>query len=238
MRAGWLIVDTFFGVARLGLDKEKDAGAVDAAVAPMKTIAAELDVAVTLTRHERKSGGDIGDSGRDSALTGACDIVLQLTRSASRPTMRQLEITGRIDPDKLTIELKDGTYISHGEFGEFRIAAAEKDEALDKAISDNPQATNEQLGRMVNISRNDIAARAAKLGWERAKGIGAPEVRGFEPWLNAPHRVCTAPTFYRNTWARALKQSPALAPKRGCTRVQVHGLINYINRYACVVVAR
>lgn len=52
--------------------------------------------AVLLVRHDRKSGGDIGDSGRGSnALTGAVDIVLNLARMESpqaRPELRSSEI--------------------------------------------------------------------------------------------------------------------------------------------------
>lgn len=107
----WLIVDTFFAVAQLGGEEENKGGAVDTAVAPLRSVTGRLDIATTLSRHERKSGGEVGNSGRGSiALTGACDSVLLLKRLPGSQDLekRQLEITGRVEQARLDIELLEG----------------------------------------------------------------------------------------------------------------------------------
>ena len=99
LRIGWGTIDTFFAVAGLGGELENQAGAVDEAMAPVKRIAGKLDVAVTLTRHTRKSGGEIGESGRgSSAATGGADFLVDANESRASPSSsrRSLEISGRL----------------------------------------------------------------------------------------------------------------------------------------------
>jgi hypothetical protein len=71
-----LVVDTLPQFAGVRGDAENNAGAALEAVAPLQ-VAAGDGLAVIVLRHERKSGGEVGDSGRgSSAYSGACDIVL------------------------------------------------------------------------------------------------------------------------------------------------------------------
>jgi len=163
LRIGWLIFDTFYKVAGLRGDDENKAGAVDEAVTPIQSLAGRLDIAVTLTRHERKSGGEVGNSGRgSSALTGACDTVMLLRRLAGNrfPERRQLEVTGRVEQTQLEIELQDGRY---------RIveSADTIDEValLDKAIGEHPEASVRELQRATGVGRNRVRTIAAKAGW-------------------------------------------------------------------------
>jgi len=109
---GWLIIDTFFAVAGLSGEQENQAGTVDEAVGLVRRIAGRLDIPITLTRHERKSGGDVGVSGRgSSALTGAVDIVMLLKRvNGGFDEARQLEIAGRVEQARFEIELRDCQY--------------------------------------------------------------------------------------------------------------------------------
>jgi len=173
----WLIIDTFFAVAGLGADKENNAGDVDEAVAPLRDIAGKLDIAITLTRHDRKSGGEIGQSGRGSiALTGACDVVLQLKRLGANysPEMRQLGITGRLGAEVLAIELSLGRYISH-EHADVRISTAEEVDRLSEAITSHPKATIRELEEATGIKKDRITKLAAKSGWTKPKKPkGAP----------------------------------------------------------------
>jgi len=89
-------------------------------MAPLQ-MAAGSGLAVVVARHERKSGGDVGDSGRgSSAFAGAVDIVLALRRAegGGLPNVRVIHALSRFDetPDRLTIELsEDGRYTSHGD---------------------------------------------------------------------------------------------------------------------------
>src|ERR1700751_5262060 len=76
----FVVVDTLPQFACLKGDSENNAGDALAAMHPLLRAAAD-GIGVILTRHERKSGGEVGDSGRGStALAGAVDIVLSLRR--------------------------------------------------------------------------------------------------------------------------------------------------------------
>lgn len=117
--AGLLVVDTLGQFAGIRGDAENSAGAAHEAMEPTQEAAAQ-GLAVVLTRHERKGGGEVGESGRgSSAFGGAVDIILSLRRGDGnvRPTVRVIESLSRFDetPDKLVIELVDGAYRSLGD---------------------------------------------------------------------------------------------------------------------------
>lgn len=118
--AGLLVVDTLSQWAGLRGDAENAAGAALEAVGPLQATAAD-GLAVLVLRHERKSGGEVGDSARgSSAFGGAVDIVVQIRRPEgnSRPTLRTLTALSRFDetPVELVVELgEDGEYIAHGD---------------------------------------------------------------------------------------------------------------------------
>jgi hypothetical protein len=82
--------------------------------------AAAKGLAVCITRHERKGGGEVGESGRgSSAFGGAVDIILSIRRADGnvRPTVRLIESLSRFEetPDKLVIELTADGYRSLGD---------------------------------------------------------------------------------------------------------------------------
>jgi hypothetical protein len=110
-----MVVDTLGQFARIDGDAENSAGAALAAMEPLQT-AASHGLAVVVVRHERKSGGDVGDSTRgSSAFAGAVDIVLAIRRpeGGSAGNVRVIHALSRFDetPDKLVIEMReDGTY--------------------------------------------------------------------------------------------------------------------------------
>ena len=114
-----LIVDTLPQFAGLKGDEENDAGAALEAMRPLQ-LAAHEGIGVLFTRHDRKSGGDVGDSGRgSSAFSGAADILLSLRRpdGNQRKTLRLLQGLSRFSetPQELLIELTDNGYESRGE---------------------------------------------------------------------------------------------------------------------------
>jgi hypothetical protein len=81
---------------------------------------------VVVLRHERKAGGDVGDSGRgSSAFGGAVDILLAVRRSGGAPTARLIQSLSRFDetPDTLAIELTPEGYVPLGD----STAVAERD---------------------------------------------------------------------------------------------------------------
>jgi hypothetical protein len=103
-----IVVDTFPQFANLAGDSENNAGDALTALEPLQRITA-AGLAVITARHDRKGGGEIGESARgSSAFTGGVDIVLRLTRprGQQRPTVRVLEGMSRFDetPASVVIE--------------------------------------------------------------------------------------------------------------------------------------
>lgn len=126
-----LVVDTLPQWAGLRGEAENDSGAAMEAMAPLQGAAEECGVLVL--RHDRKSGGEVGDSARGStAYGGTSDVLLQLARpeGQGRSTIRVLNALSRYDetPDKLLIELTDAGYVDLGT--DQAVAAAEAREAV------------------------------------------------------------------------------------------------------------
>ncbi|HYW88836.1 MAG TPA: bifunctional DNA primase/polymerase, partial [Chloroflexota bacterium] len=75
-RVDVVILDTLSIIA--GLDEEDHAGKAATEMHHVRRLAA-AGFAVGILRHSRKSGGEVGDAGRgSSAISGYCDILLQL----------------------------------------------------------------------------------------------------------------------------------------------------------------
>jgi hypothetical protein len=73
-----------------------------------------------VVRHDRKGGGELGESGRgSSAFAGAADILLSLRRANTEghPTRRELLGVGRFDdiPAEIVLELRDGEWLALGD---------------------------------------------------------------------------------------------------------------------------
>jgi hypothetical protein len=118
-----LVVDTLAQFAGLRGDSENSVGAAQEAMQPLQEAAAR-DLAVIITRHERKGGGEVGESARgSSAFGGAVDIIMSVRRpqGEARPTVRVIESLSRFDetPDKLIVELTDDGYRSLGDDSAF-----------------------------------------------------------------------------------------------------------------------
>jgi hypothetical protein len=138
-------IDTVGQFAGVRGDSENNAGAALEAMAPVQEAAAADGLAIFLLRHERKGGGDVGDSGRgSSAFAGAVDVVLRLRRpeGAARPGVRMLESLSRFDqtPDTLVIELTDTGYVA---LGDTEAVAAE--EARAAVLEAAPASESEAL---------------------------------------------------------------------------------------------
>ncbi len=114
-----IVVDTLTRFAALGGDNENRAGDAEKAIGPLVVAAAKHDLGIVLIRHERKSGGEVGDAARgSSAFSGGVDIVLLLRRMENGPRkrIRVLHALSRFDetPDQLAIELGNDGYIPLG----------------------------------------------------------------------------------------------------------------------------
>jgi hypothetical protein len=109
--AGILIVDTLGQFSGVRGDGENSSGSAMVVMEPLQAAASD-ELAVVVSRHDRKSGGDVGDSGRgSSAYAGAVDVILHLQRlpgdREGKERQRLLEAISRFEetPDQTLIEL-------------------------------------------------------------------------------------------------------------------------------------
>jgi AAA domain len=167
--AGAMLVDTLSQFAGLRGDRENDAGASLEAMMPLQEAAAR-GLAVVLTRHERKGGGEVGESGRgSSAFGGAVDIILSIRRVEGnvRPTVRVIESLSRFEetPDKLVIELTPEGYRSLGDAT--AIAKKEAREAILDVMptkAENAISTSDLVDKLKEHDVKRTAAQEAVLG--------------------------------------------------------------------------
>lgn len=166
VEAGLLVVDTLGQFAGIRGDGENNAGAAHEAMKPLQEAAAR-GLAVVITRHERKGGGEVGESARgSSAFGGAVDVILSLRRAEgnTRLTVRVIESLSRFDetPDKIVVELTEDGYRSLGDataFAEKEAKAAIAELLPSKA--ENATATT------------DLVDKLGKLGIKRTVGLKA-----------------------------------------------------------------
>jgi len=107
-----LVIDTMPQFAGLKGDAENSAGAALEALEPIQEAAGQ-GYAVVITRHDRKSGGEVGESARgSSAFGGGVDIIFQLSKAEGQgdPSIRILKGMGRYDeiPAQIAIQLHEG----------------------------------------------------------------------------------------------------------------------------------
>ena len=156
-----LVVDTLPQFAGLKGDSENNSGDALTAMEPLSRAAAE-GIGVVLTRHERKSGGEVGDSGRgSSAFAGAVDIVLSLRKPIgnSKKTQRVLQALSRFSdtPPELLIELTDNSYVA---LGEPQDAALREAKDLITAIA--PRAETEAMTLKEITETSDVPRSTAQ----------------------------------------------------------------------------
>ena len=110
-----LIFDTWHTSARL--EDENAASEVNRQGNLTIDVATRNGLALILGRHDRKSGGDVGLSGRSSIqLSGLVDVILHLVRIAGKDNQRKLELIGRVPnlPSEQLIELVGSEYVNCG----------------------------------------------------------------------------------------------------------------------------
>jgi hypothetical protein len=112
-----VIIDTLSDWAGMRGEEENTAGAALQVIEPLRRLSQLPNLAVITARHERKSGGELGEAARGSSqFTGAVDVVVALRKGTLR-NQRHLMAVGRFDdiPGDLVIEFDDGRYVSLGE---------------------------------------------------------------------------------------------------------------------------
>jgi AAA domain len=177
-----LIVDTLSLWAGLRGEDENASGAAAGAMEPLQAAAAS-GLAVLVVRHERKSGGEVGDAGRgSSAFSGAVDIAVTLRRlegDATARNARRLDAAGRYDetPETLVVELTEHGYVARGTESALTLqrAAAAVLAALPTAEDgDKGGLTVEALVEVVKLPRTTVVRSLDDLRSEgRVKATGA-----------------------------------------------------------------
>jgi hypothetical protein len=127
-----VVVDTISQWAGLRGDAENANGSQMEAAAPLQDAAAK-GLAMVVARHERKGGGDVGESGRGgSAFSGAVDIVVSIRRAEgkTKPTVRILQALSRFTetPADLVIDLTPNGYVVLGDTAS--VATLEAEQAI------------------------------------------------------------------------------------------------------------
>jgi hypothetical protein len=147
-----LVIDTFADWAQFGPDQENDSGAASEAMVPVQN-AAERGLAVLMSRHDRKAGGELGESARgSSAVAGKADILVSIRRTdgAGHERRRVLVAVGRFDdtPEQLVIELnKDDVYVALGDAQDIERTEA-KAKALDLLPTSAPGFSLDELFKL------------------------------------------------------------------------------------------
>jgi 5S rRNA maturation endonuclease (ribonuclease M5) len=141
----FLVLDTWHSISRL--ENENDAAMVNEAGNATLNVATRNKLALTMSRHDRKSGGDVGVSGRSSIqLSGLVDTIAHLVKIPDGDTRRKLELLSRVPglPAAQSIEL-----MSNGEYFNWGIPPVST--VLDRAkqvlqwLRENSKLTGEQI---------------------------------------------------------------------------------------------
>jgi hypothetical protein len=138
-----LVIDTIPACAGVRGDDENSAGRALEVMAPIQMGADTYNLGVVGSFHDKKGGGEVGESGRgSSAYAGAVDVILQVTRPGGNfsATIRKIEALSRFEatPTELYIDLTDAGYISLG--SEDDVVSAALARALIEVLPDTEEA--------------------------------------------------------------------------------------------------
>ena len=166
-----LVADTFHSIAQL--DDQNDDAEVLRVAKLTTSLSVRYGLGGVLNRHDRKSGGALGVSGRNSiAPTGAVDNVLHLLQIPGRATnFRKLELGGRTlgFPEPLVISREiDGRYVvwegdtpAVNEVNEQRAEEARKIQTLiTEWLREDQSLTTNQLRDMLQENKIERSIRS------------------------------------------------------------------------------
>ena len=160
-----LVVDTLSQFSGIRGDAENSSGSALEVMRPLQAAAAS-GLAVLQLRHDRKSGGEVGDSGRgSSAYAGAVDVVLHLQRlqppQPGRERQRVLEGISRFEetPDKLLVELGDQEpldYVAVGDPDVLRRHERRIEVLANLPVDPGEALTQAQLREVIAVGPNEL----------------------------------------------------------------------------------
>jgi len=163
-----LVIDTLAEWALFRPDAEKDAGAMVEVTAALAEAAAK-GIAIVLIHHHRKGGGEDGEGVRgSSALTGAVNVIVDLTRLPGQnppPRQRILNASSHWPgtPESLIVEFaEDAT-------GYRLVSVGERETARTKAREVEVERLDERIVAAVKGGATTQKEAAAKLGVTRQR---------------------------------------------------------------------
>lgn len=192
--AEFLVVDTLGHWAGLKDSDENQAGPAMEALKPLQ-IAAALGFGLLVIRHDRKGGGEVGESARgSSAFGGGVDTILRLKRGEGRtsPTVRIIEGISRLDgvPDEIAIDYVGGEYKLLGDTSEVGRRQARQAILTHLPGSVEKAVTTNELIELADINRTYLA-RVIKVlfdeGWIQRIGTGTRN-HAYQYWIEADTR--------------------------------------------------
>lgn len=104
--AGLVVVDTLAAVAEKAAPESGSASQWAAIMRPLVRMARELECALDILHHARRSDGQYRDS---SEIGAAVDVIVELSGAPTART-RKLTWRGRYGRGEVTVELKEGSY--------------------------------------------------------------------------------------------------------------------------------
>jgi hypothetical protein len=179
-----LIIDTLPQFAGMGENQENDSGAAMLALKPLQKLTSD-EIAVVVVRHDRKAGGEVGDSSRgSSAWGGGADTLITIAKGNgnSASTVRILSCISRFDgpPDKLVIDLREGEYINLGNSTDVALSRAKENIwEIIPDTEDEAKATGEILaaagtGKTVGQEALNELVEEGELQRKVGQGKGSP----------------------------------------------------------------
>jgi hypothetical protein len=146
-----MVVDTLPQFSGLVGEEENTAGSALQAMRPLQQAAGQ-GIGVLVVRHDRKAGGEVGDSARGSSASGgAVDSLISLRRPEGnvRRALRIIRGVSRFGgvPDQLMVELGADGYVALGDATD--VAAQEAERVILTAAPDS-EAEALTLDEMIN----------------------------------------------------------------------------------------
>ena len=161
-----LAIDPLDKWAPLPGDSENNSGFVLEAIAPLAHAAAG-GLAVLVSAHQRKAGGEHGEAVRGSnALAGTADVVVELERlrTLGEESARVLKAVSRFatTPEELALMLAGGEYLPLGTTAE--VVAASERERLLETLSADVALSSRELAELTDLPEGTVRKLLHELG--------------------------------------------------------------------------
>tara|TARA_B100001123_G_scaffold434374_1_gene560827 strand:+ start:1584 stop:3443 length:1860 start_codon:yes stop_codon:yes gene_type:complete len=185
-----IIVDTLPSWLRIRGDGENQSGAALEAMEPLLALRSK-GMGILIIRHERKGGGDIGESARGStAFGGSIDVICTLRKADGNSpySVRVLSAVGRFNdiPAKTMIDYRDGVYVNLGT--ETQVIKSQGREKIMQVMPDNEgdAMDRDELYEATGVTKGtgqEIITELVEQGLITQTGKGVKNNK-FRYWIN------------------------------------------------------